>query len=64
MKSIVEKNYIYETAVNPPVSGEEFSLELFHYSPDLSCSGTPCKKINTFDELLQMIDEFEEETKH
>lgn len=57
MKKSTQESYIFQTSVG---SDEEFSLELFEFSPDLQCNGNPCKRITGFDELLGMIDELEE----
>ncbi|QOR68682.1 hypothetical protein IM538_11495 [Cytobacillus suaedae] len=60
MQKLNPRNFIYETTVSPS-DNDEFALELFDYSSNLECSGEPCKKISTFDELLMMIDELEDE---
>lgn len=61
MQKLNPRNFIYETTVSPSQNNEEFALELFDYTSDLECSGEPCKKISSFDELLKMIDELDDE---
>lgn len=60
MQKLNPRNFIYEATVSHSESNEEFALELFD-SSDLECSGDPCKKISSFDELLKMIDELEDQ---
>ncbi|MBE4908599.1 hypothetical protein IMZ08_11075 [Bacillus luteolus] len=61
MQKLNPRNFIYEATVSPSEHNNEFALELFDYSSNLECSGEPCKKISTFDELLLIIDELEDE---
>jgi hypothetical protein len=61
MQKLSPRNFIFETTVSPSDHNEEFGLDLFDFSPDLECSGTPCKKISSFDELLKIIDDLEDE---
>lgn len=58
MKSskIVQDDFVFSTTAtgidNPT---DEFLLELFDYSPDLSCDGIPKKVIKNFDELIEFL---------
>lgn len=59
MKSskIVQDDFVFSTTAtgidNPT---DEFLLELFDYSPDLSCDGIPKKVIKNFDELIEFFE--------
>jgi hypothetical protein len=51
---------IFSTFVTDTDSSiEEFMVELFDYSPDMSCSGEPKKVIKNFDELIDFFETLE-----
>jgi hypothetical protein len=58
--NIKQKDFIFSTTAsmaNSPV--DEFILELFDYSPNQSCDGTPKKVITNFDELIDFFETIE-----
>ncbi|MGJ7921162.1 hypothetical protein [Neobacillus sp. LXY-4] len=62
MKSsnVTEEDFIFSitaSSSNGPV--DEFLLELFDYSPTLSCDGAPKKVIKNFDELIDFFETIE-----
>lgn len=53
-----QEEFIFSTISNVNAAGphDEFILELFDYSPNLSCDGTPKKVIKNFDELIEFFE--------
>lgn len=54
-----QDDFIFSTTTsslngNSPV--DEFILELFDYSPNQTCDGTPKKVITNFDELIDFFE--------
>ncbi|WP_147534713.1 hypothetical protein [Bacillus marasmi] len=58
--NIHQEEFIFSTTAsdaNSPV--DEFILELFDYSPNQSCEGTPRKIITNFEELIDFFETIE-----
>jgi hypothetical protein len=52
--------FIYSTTASPQNSQvDEFILELFDYTPNMACEGTPKIVIKNFDELIDFFETFE-----
>lgn len=52
--------YVFSMNAGESVSADEFNVELFEYNQELSCEGTPKKIVKNFDELIDLLDEWEE----
>lgn len=62
MKSskIVQDDFVFSTtATSTDNPTDEFLLELFDYSADLSCDGIPKKVIKNFDELIDFFEDID-----
>lgn len=54
-----QDDFIFSTttsSVNGDSPVDEFILELFDYSPNQTCDGTPKKVITNFDELIDFFE--------
>lgn len=54
-----QDDFIFSTTTSSPNGNspvDEFLLELFDYSPNQTCDGTPKKVITNFDELIDFFE--------
>lgn len=51
--------FIFSTTTSSSSSADEFLVELFDYSPDQCCDGTPAKIIRNFDDLIDFIEQID-----
>jgi hypothetical protein len=59
----MEKNcdkYVFSMNAGESVSADDFNVEFFEYNQELCCEGNPMKIIKNFDELINLLDEWEE----
>lgn len=55
-----KEDYIIATKVLNSTHKEEFVVEVYPYSLELDCEGTPSRTINNFDDLINFFDELDE----
>ncbi|MFD2444008.1 hypothetical protein ACFSO7_08415 [Bacillus sp. CGMCC 1.16607] len=53
-------NYLFSTTTKDGISDVEFDVELYEYNPEWCCDGSPIKAVKNFDELISLLDEWED----
>jgi hypothetical protein len=56
----MENKYIFSISTEKELTPNDFDVELFKYNPELCCDGDPQKVIKNFEDLLSLMDEWEE----
>jgi hypothetical protein len=52
--------YVFSMNAGEELSMDDFEVEFFEYNQELCCDGKPIKVIKSFDELINLLDEWEE----
>lgn len=52
--------YIFSMTAGEGLSMDDFDVEFYEYNQELSCDGSPTKVIKNFDELINLLEEWEE----
>lgn len=59
MKAPWDQNeeFIFMSEVVESAKETDFYIEIFPFSPDMECEGTPVRVIHNFDELIRFFEE-------
>jgi hypothetical protein len=60
----MEKNhetYIFSLTTAEGISPDEFSIDLYEYNHELCCDGAPAKVVKNFNELIDLLEQWEEQ---
>jgi hypothetical protein len=55
-----DEKYVFSIDADENSTADEFNVEFFEYNHELCCEGNPRKVIKNFDELINLLDEWEE----
>jgi hypothetical protein len=52
--------YVFSMNAGESVNMDDFNVEFFEYNQELCCQGNPMRIVKNFDELIDLLDEWEE----
>lgn len=52
--------FVFSMNAGESLNVDEFNVEFFEYNQELCCEGKPMKVVKNFDELINLLDEWEE----
>ncbi|CAG9606409.1 hypothetical protein [Pseudoneobacillus rhizosphaerae] len=52
-------NYVFSMNVGESLTVDDFNVEFFEYNQELYCEGNPIRVVKNFDELINLLDEWE-----
>jgi hypothetical protein len=55
-----QDKYIYLMNAGESLSMDDFDVEFYEYNSELCCDGNPQKTIKNFEELIDLLEEWEE----
>jgi hypothetical protein len=55
-----DEKYVFSIDTGENSTADEFNVEIFEYNHEMCCEGNPRKIIKNFDELINLLDEWEE----
>lgn len=53
-------NYLFSITAGEDLAKDRFDVEFYQFNRELCCEGSPIKVVKNFDELLSLIEEWEE----
>lgn len=54
-------NYIFSTTTGEVNSEEDFNVDIYEFNPEICCEGTTCRQLKNFDDLISLLEEWEDE---
>lgn len=51
--------YLFSMNAGESLTVDDFNVEFFEYNPELYCEGNPIRVVKNFDELINLLDEWE-----
>ncbi|WP_442600262.1 hypothetical protein [Neobacillus sp. D3-1R] len=56
-----QHNYVFSTNSGEVTSEEDFFVEIFEYNMENCCEGSHYRQIKNFDDLISLLEEWEDE---
>jgi hypothetical protein len=51
--------FVFSMNAGESLTVDDFNVELFEYNQELCCEGNPIRVVKNFDELINLLDEWE-----
>jgi hypothetical protein len=52
--------YVFSMNAGESLTVDDFNVEFFEYNQKMCCEGNPMKVVKNFDELINLLDEWED----